>query len=210
MRKFILVLIFLFLCSLQVNAASNHIQGGHYQGGVVGGGGAVALSCTGATIQQQDTTNSAMREIGEYATTDYWGYKVTYSGTTGTVCSLKVTLSRNNDTSPTGNLYIYFRADNSSHPSGSNLSTGSYSGNGYIAMTSLTTTPTEYTFSMSDATISNGTVYWIVAYYDSANSTNFPKFAKHYGASGEDDSADGSAWTNIGTSGPVFKIYIKE
>lgn len=45
MRKLILGFIFIFLCSLQANAAS-HIQGGHLQGASVGGGAATP-SCAG-------------------------------------------------------------------------------------------------------------------------------------------------------------------
>ncbi|MEM2591152.1 MAG: choice-of-anchor R domain-containing protein, partial [Thermofilaceae archaeon] len=70
--------------------------------------------------------------------------------------------------SPSGTLYVRLYSDNNNVP-GSSLATI-----GSLSVTSLTTSPTEYTFTpASPISLTQGTKYWIVVEYTGGGSTNY-------------------------------------
>ncbi|MEM1966914.1 MAG: choice-of-anchor R domain-containing protein [Nitrososphaerota archaeon] len=70
--------------------------------------------------------------------------------------------------SPSGTLYVRLYSDNNNVP-GSSLATI-----GSLSVTSLTTSPTEYTFTpASPISLTQGTKYWIVVEYSGGSSSNY-------------------------------------
>lgn len=169
-----------------------------------GGGGG---SCTRVTIQQQEATASGNIPWNGATSSNYYATQLVYSGTTGTACSLDVNIAK--VAAPTGNIAAAILNDSGTDTPGAVLTTC-----GTMDVATLGTSLEWKTFSCSDATLTNGTKYWVRLYHPSADD-GINKLMWGYASNAVTKryaySTDGTTYSGYQTAeGLNFKLYIKE
>jgi len=168
MRRLIILAILLFPC-LALAAGGVGVKGGvGAKGGAILGGGVAAASCGGVAVQSE-ITEDASDGIGQADGTQYKGSKITYSGTTGTLCQIDLNLLKTNDPDKTLTVDLY--SDNSNEVGTFIATLGS------ISTTTLTTSGAWYSFTGINQPITNSTSYWIVVHVPTADSNNYAKWS---------------------------------
>lgn len=178
----------------------------------------VALFCFSATIQDMQkaiiahknaqtcdtsthvcgTVDNGDQNFGQYSTSDWLATQFVKSGTE-TIC--RVDLRLKDAGTPTGNITVYIYSDDAgSPPHPDSLVSGCTSdpvsgvvGDVYVSVE----------FPNLDCTLSDGVTYWVVGYYDDANSSNYPIWGKTWTGCSTlryDVSGDGVSWSNLSTS----------
>jgi len=122
----------------------------------LGGLSTTKLTITGASPSSKD--------FGRITDVEYWAQSI--SGITGKINEIKVYLSKHG--SPTDDVIIYLVADNGGTPTGATLLTFPV-----IAGTSLTTTPTQYTFTLNGGYDITGATVWVLFSRTTLNNTNY-------------------------------------
>jgi hypothetical protein len=173
-----------------------------------GGGAVAALTCSGVTIQQSETTlNSAVNFASSAAINDWRATEITYGGSTGTLCRFDVNINcTTSDCAQiiTGHLY----ADSGSNTVGALVADCS----GTYDTAPLSTDDTWVSFSSCSGTITNGTKYWLVITSNSVNGTNYIELSTDSGCETENHgySGDGASWTYATTYCMMYRVYILE
>lgn len=201
MKKLIYICL-LFLPFLCHGAA---FQGVMLTGCAVNAGG-VAKTCSGATVQQQEISESASMSFAYHP----WNTtQITYAGTTGTLCRIDGFLKcQTSDCTQTITMYLY--SDSGSDTVGSLLGT----------MTTVLDSAdwdTTYTWRPQSTctgtcTLTNGTKYWIIWKANTGDPTNYILLRTDNSCVVQKRgySDNGSSWT-YSTDGCVdHKIYILE
>jgi hypothetical protein len=206
MKKAFIGLLILTLCALVQS-----VYGATSVSGRPCPGGAAALTCNGSSgggVQQAPDDmddNSSSQAFGRNTSTDWIATKFVYGGTTGTLCSIET--AQVVAGTPTGNLNICIYSDNAGEV-GSSLSGGC----GTIDSGTFTASLAWYSATV-DATITNGTAYWIVANDPSVNTDNYQLWGTDNTCTTENtrNSADGTTWGSVSTATCLMiRLYIKE
>lgn len=168
-------------------------------------GGAAALSCTGATLQQSEESTTNDSNIGAAATATWKASEIAYSGTTGTLCKVSVALRKVG--TPTGNATMYIYSSTSHNP---NASLGSC---GTLDISTLTTDYAWKDFTCNIASFTNGTDYHIVINSPYIDGSSYIQWATEASCAVEniDYADDGADWkTTSVVYCTTFKLYILE
>lgn len=194
MKKWIVLTLFLFCIPALVWGWGTVIM----TGSVSGGGG----SCD--TLAESCTSGSGSGySLGNISTRKYLSTRFTTSASRS-IC--KIACSLQSVGSPTFSVNAYIYTDNNGEP-GSVVGTGSSA----VSASSIPTSFSDVEFSNVSATLSSGTVYWVVLVCSSVGDTE-NKLRWQYGdcfdAEEINSSSDGSTWDTTSTSvSLLFKLY---
>lgn len=160
-----------------------------------------------AVLDQSNTTTngSVILRRSDATVNNRWGQSFT-CGTTGTLDSISISLSKSG--SPTGNLKIELYGGDATSPTGSVLSTSAN-----LDVSTVSASQTEYTLNFSnDYTMVSGTRYWLVI---SSNTTpsNTVCINIWYNntsslANEKNNRADDTTWQNDQNGDLYFKDYL--
>ena len=198
MKRLVFIFAFLLCCSaIQVQARGIM---------TMCGAGTSSLTCSRAT-QQAPTdmvTQGTYQEMGSYAGYQYIASQYVYGGTTGTLCSVDISLIKVG--SPTGNAEVLIYTDNSDVPdSGTSCGT--------IDVSTLSDVVFEWKTLSCNVPQTNGAKYWIVIKKTNLDTTNYIRTGVDYACTTElmMRSSDAASWTGLWTTQCAMgRLYILE
>jgi hypothetical protein len=156
------------------------------------------------------TTQYEVYNTNDDNSVSFWGahwQAQTFKATSGhTVTSVKIKVGRNG--SP-GTVTVGIRNTSGAHPGSTEYTSGTINGN------SFTTIPTYtwYEISVTEYTLTSGTVYAIVVRAPSGSSSNWGDWrmdhtSPTYGDGNREESADsGSSWTSYTVDDLMFEVW---
>ena len=175
-----------------------------YGGMIVRGPVARPAGCTTAGFTQGTTANNGSASVCNNSN-KYVGQQFTADGTY-TACKVDVNLQKVG--TPSVNLDVSIYTDNAGVP-GTLIGTAS----DVIASSTISTSPTTYTFVNMSASLTSGTLYWIVLHASAGvDNSNYIIFVGTGGSSPNTSpyaSINGTSWSTLGSSGDalIFTLY---